>query len=157
MFERLIFYSLLSYSVRDSGCLSFCIYLPFVTFRKLPLPWGNEDTARILDILKEHDVKATFFMTGEWVEKYPQDVLAIKEAGHDLANHSETHRSMTGLEKGEQRQEVLSVHEKVLELAGVEMRLFRAPYDNYDDDVIRNIEACGYYPIQWSVDTGGTE
>lgn len=115
--------------------------------------WGNEDTARILDILKEHDVKATFFMTGEWVEKYPQDVLAIKEAGHDLANHSETHRSMTGLEKGEQRQEVLSVHEKVLELAGVEMRLFRAPYDNYDDDVIRNIEACGYYPIQWSVDS----
>ena len=60
---------------------------------------------------------------------------------------------MTGLEKEEQRHEVLSVHEKVLELTEVEMRLFRVPYDNYDDSVIRNIEACGYYPIQWSVDS----
>ena len=119
--------------------------------------WGNEDTARILEILKEHEVQATFFMTGGWVEKYPEDVLAIKAAGHDLANHSETHRSMTGLEKEEQRKEIQTVHEKVLELAEVEMRLFRVPYDNYDDSVIRNIEACGYYPIQWSVDTGDTE
>lgn len=115
--------------------------------------WGNEDTARILEILNNHGVQATFFMTGDWVKKYPEDVLAIKAAGHDLANHSETHRSMTGLEKEEQRHEVLSVHEKVLELTEVEMRLFRVPYDNYDDSVIRNIEACGYYPIQWSVDS----
>jgi polysaccharide deacetylase family sporulation protein PdaB len=115
--------------------------------------WGNDDTARILDILEKHHVRATFFMTGGWVEKYPEDVQAIKEAGHDLANHGETHRSMTGLSRKEVKQEVLSVHEKVLELAGVEMRLFRAPYDNYDDDVIRNIQACGYYPIQWSVDS----
>ena len=115
--------------------------------------WGNEDTARILDILKKHKVQATFFMTGDWVEKYPEEVKAVKEAGHDLANHSATHRSMIGLEKEEQRQEILSVHEKVLELTGEEMRLFRVPYDNYDDEIIRNIQACGYYPIQWSVDS----
>ncbi len=115
--------------------------------------WGNEDTARILKILKEHEVQATFFMTGDWVEKYPEDVLAIKAAGHDLANHSETHRSMMGLKKEEQRQEIQTVHEKVLDLTEVEMRLFRVPYGSYDDNVIRNIEACGYYPIQWSVDS----
>ena len=115
--------------------------------------WGNEDTARILDILKKHKVQATFFMTGDWVEKYPEEVKAVKEAGHDLANHSASHRSMIGLEKEEQRQEILSVHEKVLELTGEEMRLFRVPYDNYDDEIIRNIQACGYYPIQWSVDS----
>ena len=115
--------------------------------------WGNEDTTRILEILEKHHVQATFFMTGDWVEKYPKEVLAIKEAGHDLANHSETHRSMIGLGKEEVKQEVLSVHEKVLELAEVEMRLFRVPYDNYDDDVIRGIQACGYYPIQWSVNS----
>ena len=115
--------------------------------------WGNEDTARILKILKEHEVQATFFMTGDWVEKYPEDVLAIKAAGHDLANHSETHRSMMGLKKEEQRQEIQTVHEKVLDLTEVEMRLFRVPYGSYDDNVIRNIEACGYYPIQGSVDS----
>lgn len=45
------------------------------------LPWGNEDTRRILDILKKHDVKVTFFMTGGWVESYPDDVKAILAAG----------------------------------------------------------------------------
>ena len=53
--------------IRDSGCLSSCIYLPFVTFRKLLLPWGNDDTKKIMEILKKHDVKVTFFMTGGWV------------------------------------------------------------------------------------------
>ena len=115
--------------------------------------WGNEDTTRLLEILEKHHVQATFFMTGDWVEKYPKEVLAIKEAGHDLANHSETHRSMIWLDKEEVKKEVLDVHEKVLELAEVEMRLFRVPYDNYDDDVIRVIQACGYYPIQWSVNS----
>ena len=51
--------------------------------------WGNEDTQTILDILAKHNVKATFFMTGGWVESYPEDVKKIYEAGHDLGNHSE--------------------------------------------------------------------
>ena len=46
--------------------------------------WGNEDTARILEILKKNDVHVTFFMTGGWVESYPDDVKAIYEAGHDV-------------------------------------------------------------------------
>ena len=43
--------------------------------------WGNEDTAKILEILKKHDVHVTFFMTGGWVESYPDDVRAILAAG----------------------------------------------------------------------------
>ena len=46
--------------------------------------WGNEDTQKILEILKKHDVHVTFFMTGGWVESYPDDVKAILAAGHDL-------------------------------------------------------------------------
>lgn len=46
-----------------------------------PLTWGNEDTAKILEILKKHDVHVTFFMTGGWVESYPDDVKAILAAG----------------------------------------------------------------------------
>ena len=48
--------------------------------------WGNEDTQQILDILKKHQVKTTFFMTGGWVESYPEDVKRILEDGHDLGN-----------------------------------------------------------------------
>ena len=59
--------------------------------------WGNEDTAEILEILKKHNVHVTFFMTGGWEEKYPDDVKAIYEAGHDLGNHSENHKNMSQL------------------------------------------------------------
>ena len=54
--------------------------------------WGNEDTADILATLEKYNIKVTFFMTGGWVEAYPNDVKAIYEAGHDLGNHSENHK-----------------------------------------------------------------
>lgn len=115
--------------------------------------WGDEDTQKILDILKKHNVHVTFFMTGGWVEKYPEDVKAIKEAGHDLGNHSENHKNMSQLSKEEQKEEIMKVHERVKELTGVEMQLFRPPYGDYDDEVVRTAQECGYYPIQWSVDS----
>ena len=46
--------------------------------------WGNEDTQKILDILKKYKINVTFFMTGGWVESYPDDVKAIKAADDDL-------------------------------------------------------------------------
>lgn len=115
--------------------------------------WGNEDTQKILDILAKHQVKVTFFMTGGWVESYPDDVKAILAAGHDLGNHSENHKNMSQLSDEEQKDELLKVHNKVKELTGVEMQLFRPPYGDYDNSVILNAKSCGYYPIQWSVDS----
>ena len=115
--------------------------------------WGNEDTQQILDILKEYDVHATFFMTGGWVEKFPEDVKKIKKAGHDLANHSENHKNMSQLGEADCQSELLKVHEKVKNLTGVEMNLFRPPYGDYDNEVIKNATACGYYCIQWNIDS----
>lgn len=115
--------------------------------------WGNEDTAQILEILAKHNVKATFFMTGGWVESYPEDVKAIYAAGHDLGNHSENHLNMSELSKEEIRSEIMTVHDKVKELTGYEMFLFRPPYGDYDNDVITTVSDCGYYSIQWSIDS----
>ncbi len=115
--------------------------------------WGNEDTRKILDILKKHDVKVTFFMTGGWVESYPEDVRAILADGHDLGNHSENHKNMSQLSDEECRTEIAEVHTKVQELTGYEMFLFRPPYGDYDNHVIKNAQKCGYYPIQWSIET----
>lgn len=115
--------------------------------------WGNEDTQKILDILKKHNVHVTFFMTGGWVEKFPDDVKAIYEAGHDLGNHSENHKNMSQLSNEEKTQELMTVHNKVKELTGVEMNLFRPPYGDYDDAVILNATENGYYTIQWDVDS----
>jgi len=57
--------------------------------------WGDEDTQKILGILAKNDVKVTFFMTGEWINKYPEDVKTITAAGHNLGNHSENHKQMS--------------------------------------------------------------
>lgn len=115
--------------------------------------WGNEDTRKILEILKKHNVHVTFFMTGGWVESFPDDVKAIYEAGHDLGNHSENHKNMSQLSNEEKTQELQKVHEKVKKLTGEDMELFRPPYGDYDDDVVLNATENGYYTIQWDVDS----
>lgn len=115
--------------------------------------WGNEDTQTILDTLAKYNVHATFFMTGGWVESFPEDVKKIQTAGHDLANHSENHKNMSQLSDDECQDELMKVHNKVKELTGVEMCLFRPPYGDYDDHVITNAKNCGYYAIQWSIDS----
>lgn len=115
--------------------------------------WGNEDTSKILDILEKHQIHSTFFMTGGWVEKYPEDVQRIAQAGHDLGNHSQNHKEMSRLDSGQARDEIMKVHESVKELTGKSMELFRPPYGDYDDELISTAENCGYLPIQWSVDS----
>lgn len=115
--------------------------------------WGNEDTAKILEILEKHNVKATFFMTGGWVESYPTDVKAIYEAGHELGNHSENHKQMSTLSGEECQQEIKSVHDKVKEITGYDMKVFRPPYGDYNNTLIDSAKALGYYSIQWNVDS----
>ena len=93
--------------------------------------WGNEDTKQIMEVLRKNDVKVTFFMTGGWVEKYPDDVKMILAEGHDLGNHSENHKNMSQISDSEIKDEVMKVHEKVKALTGYEMFLFRPPYGDY--------------------------
>lgn len=115
--------------------------------------WGNEDTRQILDILKENNVKATFFMTGEWIEKYPEDVKAIASEGHDLGNHSMTHQQMSTLSKEKCLEELQKPHDLVKELTGTEMILFRPPYGDYNNNLIDTAASLGYHTIQWDVDS----
>lgn len=115
--------------------------------------WGNEDTKNILDLLKKHQVHATFFLTGGWVERYPEDVKAILAAGHDLGNHSQNHKNMSQLSYEDCQKELLKVHQNVKQLTGYDMFLFRPPYGDYNDTVIRASDQCGYYAIQWNVDS----
>ena len=115
--------------------------------------WGNEDTAQILEILKKHDVRVTFFMTGGWIEKYPDDVKAIAADGHDLGNHSENHKQMSQLSKEQCIEELMKPHKKVKELTGVEMTLFRPPYGDYNNTLVEAVNESGYHCIQWDIDS----
>lgn len=115
--------------------------------------WGNEDTKKIMEILKKHDVKVTFFMTGGWVDSYPDDVKMILAEGHDIGNHSQNHKNMSQISDSEKEKELMSVHNKVKELTGYDMFLFRPPYGDYDSKLIKVARKCNYYPIQWDVDS----
>lgn len=133
------------------------IYCVDTTENKIALSfdaaWGAEDFYRIMDILEAHDVKVTFFMTGGWVEANPECVKYLAEQGHDLGNHSEHHYDMTTISKTQMEEEISAVTERVKELTGYEMFLFRPPYGAYNNDVINTVSGLGYYPIQWSVDS----
>ena len=115
--------------------------------------WGAEDFSRIIEILDKHKVKATFFMTGDWVDNYPDCVEVLVQKGHDLGNHTDHHYDMTTLSKEEMKSELNAVKDKIKSLTGYEINLFRPPYGAYDNAVIEVAEELQYYSIQWSVDS----
>ncbi|MBQ3262618.1 MAG: polysaccharide deacetylase family protein [Oscillospiraceae bacterium] len=115
--------------------------------------WGNEDTQTLIDILSSHDVRATFFLVGQWVEKYPESVQALAAAGEEVMNHSETHPHLNSLTTDEVQQEVNACSDRIEALTGARPTLFRCPYGEYDDHVIEAIRAIGVTPIQWDVDS----
>ena len=88
-----------------------------------------------------------------WVDTYPDDVKMILAEGHDLGNHSQNHKNMSQLSDAEKESELMTVHNKVKALTGYDMFLFRPPYGDYDTNVIKVARKCGYYAIQWDVDS----
>ena len=115
--------------------------------------WGNDDTHTLIEILKDYDVPATFFVVGAWVDKYPESVKELSDAGHQIQNHSNTHPYMTQLSTAKMTDELTSCNEKIKAITGVSPTLFRPPYGDYDNAVIETVESVKMYPIQWSVDS----
>ena len=115
--------------------------------------WGDEQTHTLLDILKEHHVKSTFFLVGDWVDKYPDDVKDIYDAGHDIGNHSNTHPHMTEMSTEEQKNQIKACNEKIKEITGKEPKLFRAPYGDYNNTVVQSVKSLNMYCVQWDIDS----
>lgn len=92
-------------------------------------------------------------MCGYWIDKYPEEVKKIYEAGHDIGNHGNTHAHGAQLTLEQNRQEISGVHNKIKDLLGIEMNLFRPPYGEYNNTVIDAADSLGYYTIQWDVDS----
>ena len=102
--------------------------------------WGNEQTGELLDILDRCQVKATFFLVGEWVDKYPDDVKTIAQRGHDVGNHSNTHPHMPQLSRDMASAEVSACNDKIKALTGKAPTLFRPPYGDYDNKVVETVK-----------------
>ena len=115
--------------------------------------YGAEYTQGILDVLNEYDVKCTFFVVDFWAKKYPDVLKAIVENGHEIGTHSTTHPKMSKLSTTEIKEELTTSINTITELTGQKVELFRAPFGDYDNDVLTIAEGMGLYTIQWDVDS----
>lgn len=115
--------------------------------------WGNEDTETLISILDKYKIKATFFLVGFWVDKYPESVKAIYNAGHDIGNHSNTHPHLPKMAKDKINSEIATCNEKIKSITGCAPNLFRPPYGDYNNTLISAVIENKMFPIQWTVDS----
>lgn len=115
--------------------------------------WGNSNTDELIAILKEADVKATFFVTGEWCDKYSEDVAKFYKEGHEIANHSDAHPHVNGMNINELIEDTKECNRKIKMITGSEPTLYRTPYGEYDDTNMSTLEGMGMKVIQWSNDS----
>ncbi|MDR0752463.1 MAG: polysaccharide deacetylase family protein [Christensenellaceae bacterium] len=115
--------------------------------------WGADKTIGILDILDRNDCKSTFFLTGYWIETYPDLVEEINKRGHLVANHSANHLHMIDSTIDEMSKEIAYVSDKINSLIGKKCEYFRAPYGEYNNTLIKCAESYDLKVVQWNVDT----
>ena len=115
--------------------------------------WNADDIDKILEVLDKAQVKITFFVVGDWADKYPEAVKKIAEHGHEIGTHSNTHPHVNNLTLEENIAEIKESSAKIEKLTGQKPDLYRAPYGEYNNTVIQSATDSGYFTIQWSLDT----
>ena len=115
--------------------------------------WGVDYTDKLLQTMAANDVRCTFFAVQFWVEKYPEYVQKIHDAGHEIGTHSRTHSYMSKQSEAEIRDELQTSSAAIEAITGKKTTLFRAPYGDYDNLLIDTAKAMGLYTIQWDVDS----
>lgn len=115
--------------------------------------WENSDTQVLLDILGANQISATFFTTGDWCERYPEDVKAFATAGHDVANHSYGHPHVASISQEKLIADTQKCDDIIEKLTGERPTLYRAPYGEYSDTMLSVFkQKLGHQVIQWDVD-----
>lgn len=110
-------------------------------------------TAEILDILKEYNAKATFFVVGELAERYPELILRELSEGHEIGNHTWSHPKMSKLSTEQLNSEIMRTERLLNEIADYRPKLFRPPEGSFQKNVETLAEANDYTLILWTVDT----
>lgn len=115
--------------------------------------WGADKTEGILKILEQFDVKATFFLVGIWVDKYPELTRTIFNYGMEIGTHSNTHPDLTKLSTSQIQLELETSMEKIQRITNQPVTLFRAPFGAYNNNVISTAESLNLQTVQWNVDS----
>ncbi len=112
--------------------------------------YENGYTASILDTLKDKDVKAVFFLTGDYAERNKELVQRMIDEGHIIGNHGMKHKSLPTLSPEEAKKEIMDLHEFVKEEYGCEMQYFRPPCGEYSEQSMAICQQLGYKTMLWS-------
>ena len=115
--------------------------------------WGVDYTDKLLSIMETHGVKCTFFMVKFWVDKHPDYVKKISDAGHEIGTHSSSHPYMSKLSKEKISIELSSSIDAIENITKTKVTLFRPPYGDYNNLLIKTCREMGLYTIQWSIDS----
>lgn len=112
--------------------------------------YENGYTAPILDTLKEKNVKAVFFLTGDYAKRNKELVQRMIDEGHVIGNHGMDHASLPKLSEKDAENEIMSLHSYVKDNYGYEMKYFRPPCGEYSALALSKVQKCGYKTMVWS-------
>lgn len=128
---------------RDCGLVAF----------QVNVDWGNQVLPDMLAVLKEHDVKITFYPTGRWAERFPELAAQIAASSHEIGNHGMQHDHPTQLGQDEFKQHIKQAERAIKEATGRIARLYAPPYGEFDAETVRLAAELGYHTVLWSLDT----
>jgi peptidoglycan/xylan/chitin deacetylase (PgdA/CDA1 family) len=105
----------------------------------------------MMEVLDRHQVKATFFLIGRFVQQRPEIARAVVEAGHTVGIHTWDHPNLIFASAAEVRRQLLQTQQAILDATGVEPKLFRPPFGGRRPASLRMARACGLQTVMWRV------
>ncbi len=133
------------------------LYMISTAEKKLALTfdisWGTKMPGPVLDVLKRHGVKATFFLSGPWSERYPEIARRIQAEGHEIQSHGHKHVNFSGLGREGVIHNIRSAHRILAEITGREPTMIRPPNGDFNDMSVATAREIGYQTVIWSVDS----
>ena len=114
---------------------------------------GSSNIESILDILDRYNVKASFFLVGNWVEENKKIVKEISDRGHDIGNHSNSHANMKELNESDLKKELNTTSSKIESITGEKTTMYRPPFGKFDNKSLKVCEELGYTVVNWDIDS----
>ena len=115
--------------------------------------WGADKTQEIMQVLKEYNANATFFLVGFWADKYPEITKQIAENGFEIGTHSTSHLDMATISQQEVEKDLSASISTIQNISGITPTVFRPPYGSYNNTLINTATSLNLTTVQWSIDT----
>ncbi len=115
--------------------------------------WGNEYIPSMLETFKHYEIQTSWFLTGNWAEKFPDLAAKIANAGHEIGNHGGWHGMASQMSSEQVRDLILSGEDKIMDVTGQKPMLFAPPAGDFKSETVAVAAELGYKTILWTVDT----